>query len=150
DQAVPAGPDLLRRHVDRLQAGGAEAVELHAATVSGRCAASAAVLAMSAPWSATGLTTPSTRSSIRSVSIAGLRLVSSSIRPTTSEIGLVPCRDPLLPRPRGVRIASYTNASVLMARLLLGPLLGGCCQEDHGRGTHSGPSRWRGPRLHAN
>src|SRR6266498_3842597 len=31
DQAVPPGPDLLRGHVDRLQPGRAEPVELHAA-----------------------------------------------------------------------------------------------------------------------
>ena len=44
------------------------------AVVSGSPAASAAVLAMSPPWSPTGDTTPSTTSSMRLVSRVGLRL----------------------------------------------------------------------------
>src|SRR2546422_11420976 len=37
--------------------------------------------------------------------------------PTTRSMGLVPCKEPFaLPRPRGVRIASYTYASVLTGK----------------------------------
>ena len=77
------------------------------ATVSGRPAKIAAVLAMSAPWSPTGVTHPSTRSSMALGSIPGWRVRSSSISPVTKVTGLTPCKDPLaFPRPRGVRIAS--------------------------------------------
>jgi hypothetical protein len=77
------------------------------ATVSGRPAASAAARAMSPPWSPTGVTTPSTTSSIAAGSSVGNRLRSSWIRPTTSAIGLTSYSEPeALPRPRGVRIAS--------------------------------------------
>jgi hypothetical protein len=76
-------------------------------TWSGRPAAMAAVLAMSPPWSPIGVTQPRTTSSMRSGSSSGLRLRSSSIRPTTSDTGLVACSAPVpLPRPRGVRRAS--------------------------------------------
>ena len=63
----------LRGLVDGLEAGGAEAVELDAGDVYGRPAARAAVLAMSAPWSPTGETTPSTTSSMPVGSSDGLR-----------------------------------------------------------------------------
>ena len=77
------------------------------ATVYGSPAASAAVLAMSEPWSPTGETTPSTRSSMPAGSSDGLRFWISSIRPVTSEIGLTSWSEPVfLPRPRGVRMAS--------------------------------------------
>ena len=83
------------------------------ATVSGRPALIAAVLAMSAPWSPTGETQPRTTSSTLLGSSRSLRTSISCIRPTTRSTGLVACRDPLtLPLPRGVRIASNTNASV--------------------------------------
>ena len=76
-------------------------------TVSGRPEAMAAVLAMSPPWSPTGVTTPSTRSSISSGSSWGCLLRSSATSPVTRSIGLVPCSAPVFfPRPRGVRIAS--------------------------------------------
>src|ERR1700712_2169365 len=82
------------------------------ATVSGRPALIAAVLAMSAPWSPTGETQPRTTSSTRLGSRRSLRMSISCIRPTTRSTGLVPCREPLLlPLPRGVRMASKTNAS---------------------------------------
>jgi hypothetical protein len=88
------------------------------ATVSGSPAAIAAVFAMSAPWSPTGETTPSTRSSMSAGSRSACRARSSSSRPMTSETGFTPCNAPLgFPRPRGVRIASNTNASLVMARL---------------------------------
>ncbi|KOV29956.1 hypothetical protein ADK58_08735 [Streptomyces sp. XY152] len=84
------------------------------ATVSGRPASTAAVRAMSDPWSPSGFTTPSTMSPTAAGSRPGKRPRVSWIRPTTRSIGLVPCRaPPALPRPRGVRIASYTYASVL-------------------------------------
>jgi len=77
------------------------------ATVSGRPAAMAEILAMSPPWSPIGETTPSTMSSMVDGSSSGKRWRISSIRPTTREMGLVSCREPeALPRPRGVRIAS--------------------------------------------
>lgn len=83
-------------------------------TVSGSPAAIAAIRAMSEPWSPTGPTTPSTMSSIAAGSRPGKRRWISWMRPTTRSMGLVPCRAPFaLPRPRGVRIASYTYASVL-------------------------------------
>ena len=83
------------------------------ATVSGRPALIAAVLAMSAPWSPTGETQPSTTSSTRLGSSRSLRMSISCIRPTTRSTGLVACSEPLLlPLPRGVRMASNTNASV--------------------------------------
>ncbi len=77
------------------------------ATVSGRPAASAAVRAMSAPWSPTGVTQPSTMSSMAAGSRPGWRAVSSSSSPTTRLTGLTRCSEPFaLPLPRGVRIAS--------------------------------------------
>src|SRR3954469_4257520 len=83
------------------------------ATVSGRPALIAAVLAMSAPWSPTGDTQPRTTSSTRLGSMRSLRTSISCMRPTTRSTGLVPCSEPLcLPLPRGVRMASNTNASV--------------------------------------
>src|SRR3954454_19723122 len=83
------------------------------ATVSGRPALIAAVLAMSAPWSPIGVTQPSTTSSIRWGSSPLWRLRVSCINPTTRSTGLVACSDPLLlPLPRGVRTASNTSASV--------------------------------------
>src|SRR3954454_14019108 len=82
-------------------------------TVSGRPALIAAVLAMSAPWSPTGDTQPSTTSSIRVGSSFSLRMSISCMSPTTRSTGLVVWREPLLlPLPRGVRIASNTKASV--------------------------------------
>src|SRR5215470_7831368 len=90
-------------------------------TVSGSPARIAAVLAMSAPWSPIGVTTPRTMSSMRFGSRSGCRRRSSSMSPTTSEMGLTPCSEPdFLPRPRGVLIASYMKASVLTKR---GPLV---------------------------
>src|SRR4051794_6861099 len=83
------------------------------ATVSGSPALIAAVLAMSAPWSPTGETQPSTTSSTRFGSSRSLRTSISCIRPTTRSTGLTACSEPLLlPLPRGVRMASNTNASV--------------------------------------
>ncbi len=77
------------------------------ATVCGRPEASAAVFAMSEPWSPTGETTPRTTSSMPAGSSDGLRFWISSISPVTSEIGFTSWREPVfLPRPRGVRIAS--------------------------------------------
>ncbi len=84
------------------------------ATVSGRPALIAAVLAMSAPWSPTGVTQPRTTSSTPLGSSEELRTSVSCMRPTTRSTGLVPWREPLnLPLPRGVRMASKTSASVL-------------------------------------
>ncbi|PSK45521.1 hypothetical protein B0E38_07345 [Streptomyces sp. 111WW2] len=89
------------------------------ATVSGNPAAIAAMRAMSEPWSPTGPTTPSTMSSTAAGSRPGNRARISWMRPTTRSTGFVPCRAPFaLPRPRGVRIASYTYASVLTSGVL--------------------------------
>src|SRR4051794_11280804 len=83
------------------------------ATVCGRPALIAAVLAMSAPWSPIGVTQPRTTSSMRFGSSCPLRASVSWISPTTRSTGLVVCSDPLLlPLPRGVRTASNTSASV--------------------------------------
>src|SRR3954447_1071030 len=83
------------------------------ATVSGSPALIAAVLAMSAPWSPTGVTQPRTTSSTRLGSSRSWRPSISCMRPTTRSTGLVPCSEPLLlPLPRGVRIASKTSASL--------------------------------------
>ena len=85
-------------------------------TVSGSPAASAAVLAMSAPWSPIGVTQPRTTSSTSVRSRPGSRLRSSSNSPTTSCTGFTSCKEPdSLPRPRRVRMASYTSASVMTA-----------------------------------
>jgi hypothetical protein len=84
------------------------------AVVSGSPAASAAVLAMSPPWSPIGETTPRTTSSMRVVSRPGLRSRSSSMRPTTRSTGFTSWSDPAaLPLPRGVRRWSNTNASAI-------------------------------------
>src|SRR5436309_13099586 len=111
------------------------------ATVSGRPALIAAVLAMSAPWSPTGDTHPSTTSSTRLGSSLMLRESISCISPTIRSTGLVVCREPLLlPLPRGVRRASNTSASVAaMVAITIGQELalrqfGGC----YGR-RHAGP-----------
>ncbi len=57
------------------------------ATVFGYPAAMTAVLAISAPWSPTGVTQPRTTSSMRSGSRPGLRSSSSRSRPTTRSTG---------------------------------------------------------------
>ena len=83
--------------------------------VSGSPAAIAATLAMSLPWSPMGVTTPSTTSSICSTSRLGVRRRTSPISWTTRLTGFTSWSAPLaLPRPRGVRTASYTNASLTM------------------------------------
>src|SRR4051794_39943087 len=70
---------------------------------------------MSPPWSPTGETTPSTTSSTRFTSREGLRSLTASSSPTTRSTGFTSWRVPFFfPLPRGVRIASYTNASVAM------------------------------------
>src|SRR4051812_4408732 len=85
------------------------------ATVSGSPAASAAVLAMTEPCSPMGETTPRTTSSTSAGSRSGLRRRTSSMRPVVRLIGLTECSPPVfLPLPRGVRTASYTNASAVM------------------------------------
>ena len=103
-------------------------------TVSGRPALSAAILAMLAPWSPTGVTQPSTRSSTRLGSSFAFRASVSCISPTTRSIGLTECSEPfVLPLPRGVRIASKTKASV---GAILVPLLFDCLmlsRENHGQ-----------------
>src|SRR5579862_8917218 len=77
-------------------------------------AASAAVLAMQLPCSPTGVTQPMTTSSTCEVS-SWWRFCSSFSTPVSSEIGFTSCSEPLLlPRPRGVRIASKTIASVAL------------------------------------
>src|SRR4051794_8728278 len=127
-------------------------------TVSGRPALIAAVLAMSAPWSPTGETQPSTTSSIRVGSSFSLRMSISCIRPTTRSTGLVVWREPLLlPLPRGVRIASNTRASVAA---IVAPVLGPGRQHNKQRclfvtvatvatPIHSGPVEPRQARGHA-
>src|SRR3954453_10759211 len=83
------------------------------ATVSGRPALIAAVLAMVGPWPPIGETQPSTTSSTRLGSRSTLRPSISCIRPTTRSTGLTECNEPLLlPLPRGVLMASKTSASL--------------------------------------
>src|SRR5258706_10460208 len=78
-------------------------------------AASAAVLAMQLPCSPTGVTQPITTSSTCEVSRLW-RFCSSFSTPVSREIGFTSCSEPLdLPRPRGVRIASNTIASAILA-----------------------------------
>ena len=73
----------------------------------GRPATSAAVRAMSAPWSPTGVTQPMTMSLMRSSSRPGLRRRISSTSPTSRVSGRTSWREPsFLPLPRGVRMAS--------------------------------------------
>src|SRR4051812_7449765 len=86
---------------------------------------------MSPPCSPIGDTTPSTTSSTRWVSRAGLRTWISSSSPTTRSTGFTSWSVPtFLPLPRGVRMWSYTNAS---AMAVLGPrwsTLWGCLDCD--------------------
>src|SRR3712207_8231022 len=94
------------------------------ATVSGRPALIAAVLAMSAPWSPTGDTHPRTTSSTRLGSRRSLRISISCISPTTRSTGFVVWSEPLLlPLPRGVRSEEHTSElqsrQYLVCRLLL-------------------------------
>src|SRR5689334_7305135 len=121
------------------------------ATVSGRPALIAAVLAMSAPWSPTGETQPSTTSSTRFGSSLPLRASISCMRPTTRSTGFVECSEPFtLPFPRGVRSASKTRASVLDMRLeLLG--IGQCVRRSLLRAgrVQCGPQRPRDARREA-
>ena len=97
----------MRREVDRLQPRGAEPVELHAGDrvrqAGGERGGPGDVRALVAE-----------RDDHAEHDVVDRRRVegreaprSSSIRPTTSEIGLTSCSEPVaLPRPRGVRIAS--------------------------------------------
>ncbi len=76
------------------------------ATCSSQSATSAAVLAMSAPWSPTGVTQPRTMSSTCAVS-SWLRRCTSRSRPAIRSTGLTLYSAPsFLPLPRGVRTAS--------------------------------------------
>ena len=94
----------------RLTASSAEAqkrlIVTPAPAASGRPEAIAAVRAMFAPWSPTGVTQPRTMSSTRTGSMPRVAVMISWIRSVTSVTGLTPCREPFLPLPRGVRIAS--------------------------------------------
>ena len=77
------------------------------ATVSAKPAAKAAVLAISAPWSPTGVTQPNTTSSAKCLIAWPLRSAKAFIKPTTKSMGLMVCKEPsFLPLPRGVRTAS--------------------------------------------
>ena len=80
DQVLPARAHLLRRDVHRLEARGAEAVELHARARQSQPAASAAVLAMQAPCSPIGVTQPITTSSTCAVSRSWRRCSAFSSR----------------------------------------------------------------------
>ncbi|SST09473.1 Uncharacterised protein [Acinetobacter baumannii] len=76
------------------------------ATCSSQSATSAAVLAISAPWSPTGVTQPSTISSTWAVS-RSLRRWTARNSPAIRFTGLTLCSAPsFLPLPRGVRTAS--------------------------------------------
>ena len=121
DQVLPARTDLGGGQVDGLQARGTEAVLLDAGHRvrqpggDGGDPGDVGALVADRP------TTPSTMSSIAAGSRPGKRCRISWMRPTTRSMGLVPCRAPFaLPRPRGVRIASYTYASVLTGRPFAG------------------------------
>ena len=114
DEVLPAGGDLLGGDVDGLQARGAEAVELHAGDGvrqagldRGGLGDVGALVADRRDAAEHDVVDP--------LGIEAARCGSSisCIRPTTRSTGLVVCSDPLLlPLPRGVRIASNTNASV--------------------------------------
>src|SRR5512140_3575739 len=69
---------------------------------------------MQLPCSPTGVTQPITTSSTCEVS-RSWRFCNSFSTPVSREIGFTSCSEPLdLPRPRGVRIASNTIASVAL------------------------------------
>lgn len=107
DHVLPAGAHPLPGLVDGLEPGGAEAVELHAADVVGQAGRDGRGLG-----DVTTLVADRRDAAQHDVLDAvgverGLRVRSSSISPVTRETGLVACSDPvLLPRPRGVRMAS--------------------------------------------
>src|SRR5215468_5535810 len=83
-------------------------------TPSPNPAVSAAARAMSPPASPTGSTQPSTTSSTTEGS-ARLRALIAPSAWVASESAVTSCSEPsALPRPRGVRTASYTNASVIL------------------------------------
>ena len=80
---------------------------------------SAATLGITEPWSPTGDTTPITTSSTSAVS-NWWRCCKSVSRPASRLMGLTSCRLPsFFPLPRGVRMASNTNASVMVVVLRL-------------------------------
>ena len=115
DQVLEAAADPRGGLVDGLEAGGAEAVELHAGDGLG-------VAGLRAPRSwrcrrpgrRSGRRRRARRRRSRCGSSEGLRVLSSSSSPTTRSTGLTSCSEPtFLPLPRGVRMWSYTNASAM-------------------------------------
>ena len=107
--ATDSQPERILAAV-RLTASSADAqnrlIVTPAPAASGRPEAIAAVRAMFAPWSPTGVTHPTTMSSTSRGSSPGLRSRISWMRSVSMVTGLTPCRAPFLPLPRGVRIAS--------------------------------------------
>ena len=100
--------DLLRGDVHRLQTGGAEPVELHAGDRVGQPGGD-----RRGPGDVAALVADRRDDAEHDVVDAGrverpgTAARSSWISPTTSEIGLTSCSEPVaLPRPRGVRTAS--------------------------------------------
>ncbi len=117
DQVLPAGAHLGGDRVDGLQTRGAEAVLLdagHGVRQSGRDGGDAGDVGALV---ADGPTTPSTMSSTAAGSRSGKRARISWIRPTTRSTGSYRAgrRSPCRVRA-GVRIASYTYASVVTGR----------------------------------
>src|SRR4029078_11475316 len=87
-------------------------------TVSSKPARTAAVRAMFAPCSPTGMTQPSTTSSTSVVSSL-LRSRSACSAVTARRTGVTSCKEPSLrPLPRGVRTASKIYASAMVCLLI--------------------------------
>ena len=115
DQVLEAAADPGRRLVDGLEAGGAEAVELHAGDGLGEPGRERGglgdVAALVADRRDDAEHDVVDRGSGRG---RGCASWISSSRPTTRSTGLTSWREPAaLPLPRGVRMWSYTNASAM-------------------------------------
>ena len=113
-EVLPAGGDLLGGDVHRLEARGAEAVELHAGDrvrqpgLDRRGLGDVRALVADRRDAAEHDVVDARR-----VEFLVADRASRASGPTTRSTGLVPCSEPLnLPLPRGVRIASKTSASV--------------------------------------
>ena len=125
DQVLEAGADL--RAAAWLTASSPEAqkrLSCTPATVSGKPAASAAVLAMSPPCSPIGEThAEHDVVDAARVEARGCGRCSSSSRPTTRSTGFTSCREPTaLPLPRGVR-DGVVDECFGHAAVLMGPIV---------------------------
>ncbi len=115
-QLLHARAHLERGGVDGLEAGGAEAVELHARDGVGQAGGDGGGLGDVAALVADRGDDAEHDVVDLAGSSSGCRARISSIRPTTSDTGFTSYSDPeALPRPRGVRRASKTYASGISA-----------------------------------